>query len=215
MSYILLLLSTSCLLSLALSLSLSQADCKLIKKPVRSLVAAEVVDGRGVQWYGEWGRRVRCAASSSSSSSQESREINFWLCLINIAPDPGSGCGFVLLVLVSSSIGRPVPFCVCRCCLPMSKPRFHSLEFWVWAIFLRFPQLKLKHSSENRQKKKKTCPTPPTLLLSLFFIYFCCCCCYSVRFIDLFSARSLVVIFYYTFLLAIVVVAHVACTVEP
>lgn len=49
------------------------------------------------------GGRVRCA-TSSSSSFQESREINFWLCLINIAPDPGSGCGFVLL-LVSSSIG--------------------------------------------------------------------------------------------------------------
>lgn len=113
------------------------------------------------------GRWVRCAASSSS---QESREINFWLCLINIAPDPGSGCGFVLLVLVSSSIGRPVPFCVCRCCLPVSKARFHSLEFWVWAIFLRFPQLKLKHSSENRQKKI-TCPTPPTLLLSFFFLF--------------------------------------------
>lgn len=40
----------------------------------------------------------------------ESREINFWLCLINIAPDPGlfyqscgsSGCGFLFFLLASS-----------------------------------------------------------------------------------------------------------------
>lgn len=61
---------------------------------------------------------------------RQSREINFWLCLINIAPDPGSGCGCGLYLVLSSDRFR---FAFTFATL---KEGFSSDS--VWAIFCDF-----------------------------------------------------------------------------